>query len=746
MAHNELYHGNNESFKYFVDCYIEYGEEVLAARALSDLRDGLKVVQRRILYKAMLNKSKNFVKSPALVSEALKIHPHGEGSVYGAMTLMTDKNGSFNMPLLNGSGNMGHVWSSDPPAAMRYTLYKLHDNAEVYFKDKDVLETVPSEDGVEDEAVVFPVTFPVVLVNGSEGIAVSAAAKLPSYNFHDVIDLTVKYLKTGEIDYYNDRIIPDFPTGGILVCDDTEITKIMATGRGKLKIRANVEVVGKTILVKEIPFGKTVESIKKAINNSDIKEISRMLEYTGLNSDCLIKIECKSKKAVDYVLMELYRRNILQSVFSSNMLLTEGREPFILGVVDVVKHWVDWRIKVLQKKFDLQISSIAEELITLDYFIRLISNIEWRDTYVGYATKTGKAQADKYLREIFPDIPDEVCTWINGRAISAFNNGGRYSNRYNELLSTKEFYENAKKNTKQYMINEMLELQASYRSQFERKTQITYTDYKFSKISDSDVIEDTSWCTYTLTKDNFLIKSRDYMSGDNVLCTFEGKANSVMIGFDCYGRVIRVLGSEIPFTPYGDHGTYLPKYIDGVSVDDLQYKVLYLSLLDGSKKMLVYRDGFVGFFDTSEYFGKKNIKVINNGVCTAVIEKLLEVVEEDDIPEYMLVGDNSQGYVKVGICKVDTIKEKSRRSRTRVFTGTDIDIHFLKGFKDPLEVWKFIDSPEIYMGKLRRQKTEFLGDPEEVLEGRYVDICVDLEGSNLSDAEGGNDEEIESEE
>lgn len=721
---SQLYSGTSEGFDELVDKYINYAKGVISGRAIPDVRDGQKPVNRRILYSAHQNKKNYLRKCASLVGEALTLHPHGDSSVYGALVLMTDENGTCNMPFFDGMGNLGKVYSSDEPAQMRYPKAMLNSNADIFFKDEDVMELMPAEEGEGFEPKVLNAIFPVVLVNGTSGIAVSTGTKMPSFNLNDVLDLTIKYIQNGKLEL-SDVIYPDFPTGGVLVCNEAEVAKLMVTGKSKLKVRAKVEIVGKDILVKEVPVGRTVEGIIKAINNSEIQGIDSITNTTGRNSKALLTITCKNKRIVEQVLMSLYQKNILQNTFASNMLVVMDDEPQIVSVHKVIETWYPWRVSVLEKKFHNLIESIQAEKVTLSYFLRLLDNQEWKETFINIITKRGTGDAIAYLKEIFDDIPYDTCKWITGRSISSYHNGGSHRNRYNALIESEESYKYNLEHIDEYVIKELTDLKASTAGQYERKTEISYKDYKFSKISDSESIEDTSFCVYTLYKNGFLTKTREHSNTPNeVLCEIDAQANSVLIGFDNYGRVLRVLGKEIPFTPYGDNGVYMPKYFDASFQED--YMLLYLCLLDGSKKTLVYRDGYIGFFNTSEFYGKKNIKAIAKGVCLAVKDKLLHVYEEDEVPDYLLLADDSGSKTKVGVVVMDTVPERSRLSRAKVLSGTDINTEYLKGFNN-LGLAKYMGNPDNYIGKLKVFKDDVYDDSVEIETGKYLGICKDFE-------------------
>lgn len=727
-----LYKGDSESFSFLTDCYLDYGKETICRRALPDLRDGQKVVTRRVLYSAYKHKTNILKKSSSFVSDAMKLHPHGDQSIYGSFCLMTDENGSCNLPLFHGLGNFSKVYLSSNPAAMRYTKAILNDNGLDFFKDSEVMKMIPAEEGDGTEPTVLNAVYPVVLVNGTSGIAVAVANKIPSFNFGDVCDLTIKYLREGTLGV-DDIIVPDFPTGGVLVRNDIELAKIMKTGRGKLKIRAKIEISGKTIYVKEVPFGMTVENICNKVQQAKddgLREIVRVSNIVGgRNSNGMVAIDCKSKKCVDYVLMELFRKNILQNIYASNIIVTENEVPYIIGVHSVIERWCNWRKSVVIDKFNYRLQSIEKELNILDYFIRLVSNDEWKNTYVKTITRKSKQEATNYLYEIFPDINNEICDWIAGRSVSAFNRGGTYINRYNNLKAQQEEYQGYLKSPEFYIVNELEMLKAEKKGTYERKTEVTYKDYKFSKLTDSEEIEDTSFCYWTLKKDGFLVKgTQQYPECSEVLCEFEGQANDILIGFDNYGRLLRVKGSTIERTPYGNNGTYLPVMFNGNAVEN--YKILYMGILDGKTRTLVYRDGYVGYLDTSEFLNKKVVGVVQNGVCQAVFDKLLEVYEEGEVPQMLLLANQDyKGNITCGIADMGNIQAKSRLSRTKVLQGK-VDAPYLRELNG-MDMFSYVENYDYYIGRFMRLRSKINGDVSEIRDGKYLELCKDFTDEDI---------------
>lgn len=717
---SSLYNGSSKGFGIISDGYCDYGREIIAGRSFPDLRDGFKPVGRRCLYGVSNIKSNGLIKCGTAVGKIMEIHPHGDSSIYGALVSMTDNNGSYNVPMFKGNGELGHNYSSATPAAMRYTKCMLSVNAEDFLRDMDVCEMIPSEEGDGFEPAVFPVRYPVALINGTQGMAVSVSTMIPSFNFNDVLNLTIEYLKTGKMETV---IAPDFPTGGILVMDNSELVKLMQTGKGKLKIRAKVEIEGKDILVKEIPFGMSIERIIKSIKDAEIKDIASAKEYTGSQSTSLAKITCKSKKSVESVLLQLYKYRILQSSISSNMIFVEGEEPVITGVYGIVERWCAWREKKVTEKFTKAINDLSTELTTLDYFIRLISNIEWRDTYMSKVVNVSVAEGKSYLHEIFEDIPETAVSWISDRKLSVFNRANTYAKRFADLTEIRKEYQDHLEHVDEYIISDLQDLLAKKGSQFPRRTELTYHDYRFSSVKNEEV-EDDSVCCYTYYSTGFLKKTRTAADAENENKLFQiyAQANSTLIGFDCYGRIIRIYGTDIDFTGAGEHGEYLPKYVDADGFDG-EYKIMYLGLLDGKKRMLVYRDGFVGFLDTSEFEGKKKVRTVQRGVDQNVYNMLLEVYEEDQFPEYLVVADEqANGKVRFGVTRVSEIREASRKSRAKVFGGNNIDIKYIAGMKY-MDLLQFMEEPLYYVNRMRSLgNREVYGDVSTIMkEGRYYE-------------------------
>ncbi len=349
--------------------YIDYAMSVIVARALPDIRDGLKPVQRRTLYDMYelgIRYDKPFRKSARIVGDTMgKYHPHGDSSIYEALVVMSQdfKKG---LPLVEGHGNFGSI-EGDGAAAMRYTEARLHKvTQECYLADldKDVVDFVPNFDETEKEPAVLPVRVPNLLINGAEGIAVGMATSIPPHNFGEVIDGVIAYMKNPDINTQQmmEHITgPDFPTGGIVVNKD-DLQAIYSTGVGKIKVRGKVEIEklkgGKeAIVITEIPYPMIGANIGKFLNDvyslvetkktTDIVDISNQSSKEGIR----IVIELRKGADAENLCNLLYKKTRLEDTFGVNMLSVVDGRPETLGIVPIIRHHVNFQYELATRKY-----------------------------------------------------------------------------------------------------------------------------------------------------------------------------------------------------------------------------------------------------------------------------------------------------------------------------------------------------------------------------------------------------------
>jgi DNA gyrase subunit A len=350
--------------------YLEYAMSVIVARALPDVRDGLKPVHRRILYamkEGGYDFNRPFRKSARIVGEVMgKYHPHGDAAIYDAMVRMA-QDFSMRLPLIDSQGNFGSM-DGDPPAAMRYTEARLARAASALLDDIDK-ETVPFQpnyDGAEMEPHVLPARFPNLLINGAGGIAVGMATNIPPHNLGEVVDACIAYIDNPAIaieDLIQHIPGPDFPTGGVIL-GKSGIREAFHLGRGSIPVRArsHVEEIRKdreAIVVSEIPYqvnkARLLERIAECVRDKIIEGIADLRDESDRDGVRVV-IELKRDAMAEVVLNQLYRHTPLQTSFGVNMLAINGGRPELLNLKQIIAAFVTFREEVITKRavFDLR--------------------------------------------------------------------------------------------------------------------------------------------------------------------------------------------------------------------------------------------------------------------------------------------------------------------------------------------------------------------------------------------------------
>ena len=414
--------------------YIDYAMSVIIARALPDVRDGLKPVQRRTLYDMYelgIRYDRPYRKCARIVGDTMgKYHPHGDSSIYEALVVMAQefKKGQ---PLVDGHGNFGSI-EGDGAAAMRYTEARLQKiTQEVYLGDldKNVVDFVSNFDETEKEPEVLPVRVPNLLVNGADGIAVGMATSIPPHNLGEVLDGVIAYMKNNEIT--TEELMqyikgPDFPTGGIVVNKD-DLLSIYESGTGKIRIRGKVEVEkgknGKSLLViTEIPYTMIGANIGKFLNDvaalSETKKTTDIADISNQSSKEGIRIVLELKKGADIENLKnmLYKKTRLEDTFGVNMLAVAQGRPETLGLKQIIEHHVDFQFEVATRKYssllkkEKENQEIQEGLIqacdVIDLIIEILRGSKSREQVknclisgmtegIRFKTKTSERQAKK---------------------------------------------------------------------------------------------------------------------------------------------------------------------------------------------------------------------------------------------------------------------------------------------------------------------------------------------------------------
>lgn len=573
--------------------FIDYAMSVIVARALPDVRDGLKPVQRRVLYDMYelgIKYDKPYRKSARIVGDTMgKYHPHGDSSIYDALVVMAQdfKKG---MALIDGHGNFGNI-EGDGAAAMRYTearLQKLTQEAFLSDLDKDVVDFVPNFDETEKEPAVLPVRIPNLLVNGSEGIAVGMATSIPPHNLAEVVDATKAYMKdenisTRELMRYIKG--PDFPTGGIVINED-ELLSIYETGTGKIKVRGKVEVEkakgGKVnLVITEIPYPMIGANIAKFLSDvaalaeskktADIVDISNQSSKEGIR----IVIELRKDADVDNFTNMLYKKTRLEDTFGVNMLAIADGRPETMGLKEIIKANVDFQFEIATRKYttllekETERREIQEGLIkacnVIDLIIEILRGskdrgmakaclVEGRTDGIRFKSKESKImaaqlqfsekQANAILEmRLYKLIGLEIEALINEHEETMAN-----IYRYEDILARRD-------SMAQVIMNELDDIKRAYA--VPRKTVITNAEeavYEEKKVEEMEVVFLMDRFGYAKTVDTATYdRNKEAADAENkyiVRCKNTGK----VCLFTNIGQLHTIKVSDIPFGKFRDKG------------------------------------------------------------------------------------------------------------------------------------------------------------------------------------------------
>lgn len=480
--------------------YIDYSMSVIVARALPDVRDGLKPVHRRVLYgmsELGLASNRAHKKSARIVGEVLgKYHPHGDIAVYDTMVRMAQP-WSLRYPLVDGQGNFGSI-DGDNPAAMRYTEARLRKIAEEMLADleKNTVDFRPNFDDSLTEPTVLPARIPNLLVNGSSGIAVGMATNMAPHNLTEVVDATIAYIDDRDISI--DQLCkhvkgPDFPTGAIIY-GTAGIYEAYSTGRGRVVIRSKAEIITlsndrEQIIINEIPYqvnkAATIKKIDQLINEKKIDGIADINDESD-REGLRIVIDIKREASANVVLNQIYQLTPLQTSFSiNNVTLVKGR-PMTLNLKDMIRYFVEHRHEVVVRrtKYDLEEARkrahILEGLIialdNLDAVISLIRSSRTPEdalnglmSQFGLTEIQGKAILDMRLQRLTGLERDKIVE------------------QYKEIMAKIAYFESVLENESlrmQIIKDELIEVKQAFGDK--RRTQIEHSD---SEISYEDLIE-----------------------------------------------------------------------------------------------------------------------------------------------------------------------------------------------------------------------------------------------------------------
>lgn len=552
--------------------YIDYAMSVIASRALPDVRDGLKPVQRRVLY-SMIELSntpdKPHRKCARIVGDTMgKYHPHGDSSIYGALVNLAQE-WNTRYPLVDGHGNFGSV-DGDSPAAMRYTEARLSKISMAMLQDlnKDTVDFTPNFDETEKEPTVLPSRFPNLLVNGTTGIAVGMATNIPPHNLRETINAVVKIIDN-QVEENRETTIdevmeiikgPDFPTGAEIL-GKAGIEECYRTGRGKIKVRAvtNIEPManGKNrIVVTELPYNvnkaRLVESIADLVKDKKLDGITDLRDETS-REGMRISIELRRDVNPNIMLNKLYKHTQLQDTFGVIMLALVNNEPKVLNLLQMLNYYLDHQKDVVTRRTKFDLNKAEERAHILEGLLIALDNIDEVIKIIRNSPDVATAKTSLMSRFGLSDAQSQAIVDMRLRALTGLERS-KLEEEYAELKKKIEEYKAILADEKLLLgviKTEILEIAEKYGD--DRRTEITYDDNEFEAedlIPDSETVVTFTKLGYIkrMSIDNFStqhrggkgIKGMETIEEDFIVEMIQTTLHHDMLFFTDKGRVYRL--------------------------------------------------------------------------------------------------------------------------------------------------------------------------------------------------------------
>ena len=665
--------------------FLDYSMSVIVSRALPDVRDGLKPVQRRILY-AMNDlgnyADKPYKKSARIVGDVIgKYHPHGDSSVYSAMVRMA-QDFSYRVPLVDGHGNFGSI-DGDGAAAMRYTEARMAKLSMDLLKDikKDTVDFQDNYDGSEQEPVVLPAKFPNLLVNGASGIAVGMATTIPTHNLKEIADALIETIKNPEISLDDlCKIVkgPDFPLGGIIL-GDVGIKKAYKTGKGKIRIRSKYEIIedkkNTTIIVKEIPYqvnkAELVERIAKCSKEKQVEGI-RDLRDESDKDGIRIVIELKQGFDANVVLNSLFKHTSLEVPYSINMLALNHGTPEILNLKQIIQAYIEHQNDVLRRKLNFELKKAQERAHLLSGLITAVDNIDEVVDIIRHSETNDIAQEELIKKFNLSEVQAKAILDMQLKRLTGLESEKLRSElaELEALIADIQATLASQEKIDAVIISDLEEIKNNYKD--DRRTEIIGGSFE-NTIDDEDLIEEKE-VIITLTKSGYIkrvnqdeyrtqnrggtgIKAMSTNEEDLVDKLVSSTTHTDILFFTQSGKVYKQRAHRIPESSRQAKGLPLVNLID-VQKEDNITNVLQIKEYNQGYFLFVTKQGKVKKTKLSEY-----VNINKNGKLA------IKLMEGDEIVSVIAVDDEDQVIAASSKGKAIKVETSAIRSQGRVSSG-----------------------------------------------------------------------------
>ncbi len=664
--------------------FLSYAMSVIVARALPDVRDGLKPVHRRILFgmdELGVTPDKSFKKSARIVGDVMgKYHPHGDTAIYDAMVRMAQEF-SYRYPLVNGHGNFGSI-DGDGAAAMRYTEAKMMKITSEMLADikKDTIDFVANYDGSEQEPSVLPAKFPNLLVNGATGIAVGMATNIPPHNLTEVVNGILAYINNNDIT--GDELMqyikgPDFPTGGTIM-GMTNLRQAYETGNGAIKVRATTEIVenksGKqSIIVTEIPYqvnkSRLIEKIAELAKEKRIDGITDLRDESNRNGIRVV-IELRRDVNAEVTLNNLYKFTPLQTTFGINMLALVDNQPQVLPLKDTLVHYVNHQIEVLTRRTAFDLEKAKTRAHILEGLLKALDNID--EVIATIRNAYDDAELQLINKFALSSEQAKAILEMRLRRLSGLERE-RLETELNELIKTIEELEAilASEERKLEIIIAQLE---DIRDRFgdERRSEISLAsdldieDEDLIPVEDVIITITSSGYCKRMNTENYKTQNRGGkgMTGikthddDVVEHIINTSTHDYILFFTSKGRIYKMKGYKIP--NFGRTSKGLP-IVNLLNLDDDETLAAVAKIEDFDREEFLFfvtKQGIVKRTPVSDF---QNIRV--SGI------KAINLREDDELLAVRLTDGNRDVIIGASNGKAIRFHEETARSMGRVASG-----------------------------------------------------------------------------
>lgn len=669
--------------------YIDYAMSVIVSRAIPDVRDGLKPVQRRVLYALQtlgVTPDKKTKKCATIVGETMgKYHPHGDSSIYGSLVYMGQP-WSMRYVLIDKQGNFGSE-DGDSPAAMRYTEAKMSKMAAEMLSgiNKNTVDFMPNFSNEYDEPTVLPARFPNLLVNGATGIAVGMSTNIPPHNLREVIagvdkiiDNRIEGRKT-EIEELLPIVKgPDFPTGATIL-GKRDVEEAYRTGRGKVKMRAVCEIEtmanGKNrIVVKELPYlvyrSRVIEKIADLVKDKKIDGITYIHDAAGKNSQAKINIELRKDVNPQVILNQLYKHTQLQETFGVIMLCIVNGEPRILNLLQILEEFLGHQINVVRRRTEYDLQKCEDRAHILEGLLKALDHIDEIVAMIRAAKNVEEAKQNLITRFGFTDVQAQAIVDMRLRALTGLERE-RLENEYKDLLAKIAYYKEILGNENKLLsvIREELDAIAEKYGD-DRKTQFSLDkDFQAEDfISDDDVVITSTSLGYIkrMSPEHFHqqnrggkgIKGMQTIENDYIEDLFMTTNHHYVMFFTNQGRLFRIKGYEIPEASRTARGTAL---VNLLSLQENEKVTATLCLRDTNEEKYLILTTKKGIIKKTELSQFANVR--KNGMIAITLN------EGDQLIEAKLLSEDEEIFLVTKKGMAIEFNEKDVRATGRSSMG-----------------------------------------------------------------------------